>query len=64
MHEGWATICSNEKKKKKKRRAAVGAVEEIIPPAAKETSLTDRWVQSSILFAFQLTISKWKNRRF
>lgn len=49
---------------KKKETAAVGAVVEIIPPAAKETSLTDWWVHSSILFAFQLTISKWKNRRF
>lgn len=52
------------KKKKKQDTGAVGAVAEIIPPAAKETSLTDSWVHSSILFAFQLTISKWKNRRF
>lgn len=28
--------------------------ERFIPPAAKEISLTDSWVHSSVLFAFQL----------
>lgn len=59
-HEGWATIFCD----KKKKTTAAGAVAEINPLAAKETSLTDWWVHSSVLFAFQLTISKWKNRRF
>lgn len=64
MRAGRPFAAMTRTQKKKERAAAVGAVEEIIPPAAKETSLSDWWVQSTILFAFQLTISKWKNRRF
>lgn len=37
------------------RRGDGGAWQDsFIPPAAKETSLTDSWVHSSVLFAFQL----------
>lgn len=38
----------------KQWKTGAGPEERFIPPAAKEISLTDSWVHSSVLFAFQL----------
>lgn len=45
------------------RRGDKGARQgRFIPPAAKEISLTDSWVHSSVLFAFQLGYIQMEDR--
>lgn len=49
MHEG------DRLKQRKTGAGSRGAGQQrFIPPAAQEISLTDSWVHSSVLFAFQL----------
>lgn len=40
-----------------------GQQQRFIPPAAKEISLTDSWVHSSVLFAFQLGHIQMEERK-